>query len=324
MLVRRSLDAGCGRLCRVCISDWNFSHANAPDPARTNHLTETMSRDEDEQAGEPLFEGLSEGESVEAPMGKRKREDEAKPESKRAAKKRKQTKKPKDVEDEALDTDAGVNHAIAHMDSQLAADHLAQRTKRFQPNLSLVEAEDAHIPSSAIRDTSSWDKGRTTDKLSDFLQKFSAPRRKKKGEGKKLCDAPAEKGSPHTLVIAGAGLRAAELVRVLRDYQTKECLVAKLFAKHIKLKEAIEAVQKSRMGIGVGTPQRIIDLLNHGALKADKLERIIVDASHIDMKKRGILDMQDTQPQLVKLLSRSDLKERYGDAEESKVEVLFF
>lgn len=38
----------------------------------------------------------------------------------------------------------------------------------------------------------------------------------------------------------------------------------KLFAKHIKMEEAIESVKKSRINIGVGTPQRIIDLLNDG------------------------------------------------------------
>ncbi|KAI7298531.1 hypothetical protein KC315_g18014, partial [Hortaea werneckii] len=269
-------------------------------------------------------EGLSDDEPDTAQTSsKRKREDDAKPQSKRAAKKRKQTKKPKDVDDDALDTEQRVNHAIAHMDSQLMADHVAQRTKRFQPNLSLVEAEDAHIPASAIRDASGWDQGRTTDKLPDFLEKYSGPRRKKSKKGQKLSDAPEAKGSPHTLVVAGAGLRAAELVRALRKFQTKESLVAKLFAKHIKLGEAIETVKNSRMGIGVGTPQRIVDLLDNGALKLDNLERIVLDASHIDAKKRGVLDMQDTQPQVVKLLSRQELKERYG-VEEGKVELLFF
>ncbi|KAI7123773.1 hypothetical protein KC352_g32473, partial [Hortaea werneckii] len=106
-----------------------------------------MSQEDEDKVGEPLIEGLSDGEPDTAQTSsKRKREDDAKPESKRAAKKRKQTKKPKDVDDDALDTEQGVNHAIAHMDSQLMADHLAQRTKRFQPNLSLVEAEDVHIP----------------------------------------------------------------------------------------------------------------------------------------------------------------------------------
>lgn len=41
-------------------------------------------------------------------------------------------------------------------------------------------------------------------------------------------------------------------------------MVAKLFAKHIKLKEAMDMAKKTRMGIGVGTPQRIADLLESG------------------------------------------------------------
>ncbi|TKA23652.1 hypothetical protein B0A50_06488 [Salinomyces thailandicus] len=283
-----------------------------------------MSRDEQDTTAEPLLEDVAEAGPAQAkPSEKRKREDDAKPESKRAAKKRKQTKKPKDVDDGALDTELGVNHAIAHMDSGLLADHLAQRTKRFQPNLSAVEAEDMHVPASAIRDASGWQKDRTTEQLPDFLDKYAAPRRKKKSEGKKLSDAPEAKGSPHTLVVAGAGLRAAELVRALRKYQTKESHVAKLFAKHIKLAEAINTAKKTRMGIGVGTPQRIIDLLDDGALQLGHIERIVVDASHIDAKKRGILDMQDTQPQLAKLLSRKDVKDRY-QAEDGKIELIFF
>ena len=42
--------------------------------------------------------------------------------------------------------------------------------------------------------------------------------------------------------------------------------MAKLFAKHIKLKEAIETVKKTRINIGVGTPQRIFDLLENGSV----------------------------------------------------------
>lgn len=100
-------------------------------------------------------------------------------------------------------------------------------------------------------------------------------------------------------------------------------MVAKLFAKHIKLKQQIEMVKTARMGMGVGTPQRVIDLLEDGALKADCLERIVIDASHIDTKKRGILDMKETQVPLVQLLTRTDLKERFGTGE-GKIELLFF
>ena len=57
-----------------------------------------------------------------------------------------------------------------------------------------------------------------------------------------------------------------------------------------------------------------------GALSASSLERVIIDASHIDQKKRGIMDMKETQVPLVQLLSRKEIKE----ASDGKVELLFF
>jgi len=53
------------------------------------------------------------------------------------------------------------------------------------------------------------------------------------------------------------------------------------------------------------------------------LERIVVDASHIDQKKRGILDMKEIQAPLVQLLTRQDLKERFS-ADVNKLELLFY
>lgn len=64
-------------------------------------------------------------------------------------------------------------------------------------------------------------------------------------------------------------------------------------------------------------------LTDTGALSTAHLERIVIDASHIDQKKRGILDMKETQAPLVKLLSRQDFKERYASGE-GTIELLFF
>jgi len=60
-----------------------------------------------------------------------------------------------------------------------------------------------------------------------------------------------------------------------------------------------------------------------GALSTIHLERIVIDTSHIDQKKRGILDMKESQLPLVKLLSREGFKERYV-LSEGKIELLFF
>ena len=48
------------------------------------------------------------------------------------------------------------------------------------------------------------------------------------------------------------------------------------------------------------------------ALSSSKLERVVIDSSHIDQKKRGIFDMRETQQPLMLLLNRPELKTRYG------------
>jgi protein CMS1 len=58
-------------------------------------------------------------------------------------------------------------------------------------------------------------------------------------------------------------------------------------------------------------------------LKLDKLERLVVDASHIDLKKRGILDMKETMIPLARWLSRTQLKEKYTDLEQP-LQLLFY
>ena len=98
------------------------------------------------QLGGVNFQGFSDSTSTTLiSHGKREREDGANLETRRS-KRRNKSKKPKDVEDEALDSELGVNHAVAHMDNQLLADHIAQRTKRFKPELSVVEMDDSYIP----------------------------------------------------------------------------------------------------------------------------------------------------------------------------------
>ena len=60
-----------------------------------------------------------------------------------------------------------------------------------------------------------------------------------------------------------------------------------------------------------------------GALSLLALNRIVVDCSHIDQKKRGILDMRETEGPLVRLLNRPELKNRYGIGEDD-VQLIFY
>lgn len=115
------------------------------------------------------------------------------------------------------------------------------------------------------------------------------------------------------------------------------------FAKHFKVEEQVQFLKKSKTGIAVGTPARLEALLDNGwspalskaakieglltcsagALSIEYLKRIVVDASHIDQKKRGIMDMKDTMMPLARWLTRQEFKDRYA-AEEKPLDLLFF
>lgn len=69
------------------------------------------------------------------------------------------TKLSKHSENEAEDTttktretDSNINTAIGKMDNRLLADYVAQRTKGYGEDLSLVELEDMHVPGKTERE----------------------------------------------------------------------------------------------------------------------------------------------------------------------------
>ena len=67
--------------------------------------------------------------------------------SKKAIKKRWPEKiDPSEGEVEVLDLEQGINSAIGKMNSQLIADWVAQRIRRFAPDLTMVELEDQYLP----------------------------------------------------------------------------------------------------------------------------------------------------------------------------------
>ncbi|KAI0509249.1 U3-containing 90S pre-ribosomal complex subunit-domain containing protein [Xylaria bambusicola] len=229
---------------------------------------------------------------------------------------RKRKKSAYEQEDLDLDLEAGLNKKIGFLDSMLLADHLAQKTRRFGTDLKPVELSALDISPNAIKDSSSFSKPRNLESLPAYLEAHAK-------NPKKLGDAPKENGSPHTIIVTGAGLRAAELVRAVRKYQSKNITVGKLFAKHIKIEDTKKFLESHRTGVAVGTPVRLNDLVESGVLKLDKLEQLVVDASHIDQKKRGIMDMKETMIPLARWLCRTEFKERYTDSERP-LQLLFY
>ncbi|KAI2786651.1 Protein CMS1 [Penicillium oxalicum] len=268
------------------------------DKKRKRQAEETTKEDKPEPA--PAADSTAGGEG----SGKKKR------------KKNKKNKAQSEQDVKSQDRKSGIDESIGKMDGRLLADYFAQRAQKLDKELSAVELGDLSVPDSAFLDTTSFAEPRNLEKLPSYLKSFSP-------KGADLAKASEQKGTPHTLVISAAALRAADVVRALRSFQTKESIVGKLFAKHIKLEEAKQFLERARTGIGAGTPARISDLIECGSLKLDELQRIVIDGSHIDQKQRGIFDMKETHFPLLKLLTRPELRDRYG-ASKNKVQILVF
>ncbi len=63
------------------------------------------------------------------------------------------------------------------------------------------------------------------------------------------------------------------------------CRVAKLFAKHMKLPEQQKHLENHVLGIGCGTPNRLLKLADVDALKLDRLRLLVLDMQ-LDAKQR--------------------------------------
>lgn len=147
--------------------------------------------------------------------------------SKKKQKKNKNKKKQAEHDEHQSTRKDGIDESIGKMDGRLLGDHFAQKAKRHEKELSAVELSDLSIPGmytsscsvgegrgvldinqsidSAFLDTSSFTSSRKLEQLPEFLKSFS--------KGSDLSKSSEKNGAPHTLVISGAAMRAADVVR---------------------------------------------------------------------------------------------------------------
>ncbi|KAF3941365.1 hypothetical protein ABW19_dt0204821 [Dactylella cylindrospora] len=218
---------------------------------------------------------------------------------------------------------SSIDPSIAVMDPKIMADFVAQRVQKFNKELSFVELGDRILPERLYIDTSTYTSERSLSNLCEYMEKFCT----KKGQSSisHLKSSPKATGSPHTFLITPAALRAADLVRTLRKYQTADSSIAKFFAKHVKLSEAVEYSKKTRIGIAVGTPARLVDLIKDGALQIRYLQRVVLDVSYLDAKKRGLWDIKEIQEKVTELLGIDGVRKRLeGGGEEDSRGVMFY
>ncbi|KAJ7415634.1 cms1 ribosomal small subunit [Willisornis vidua] len=84
-----------------------------------------------------------------------------------------------------------------------------------------------------------------------------------------------EKKSVVMLVICSSALRSLELIKSMTAFKG-DCRVLKLFAKHIKIKEQMNMLEKGVFHIGVGTPGRVKALVDQDNTQTEPSVNLII------------------------------------------------
>merc|ERR1711865_19940 len=116
---------------------------------------------------------------------------------------------------------------------------------------------------------------------------------KKKQEGRK----PVKAGI-RVLVVGEGAVRCIDVIKRLSDFKPP---VAKLFAKHMKLKEQIQFLAENDSRIAVGTAGRCVAAAEAGALDCSQLQLVVLDMQR-DVKNRDLFTNKDSREATIKLL----------------------
>ena len=90
-------------------------------------------------------------------------------------------------------------------------------------------------------------------------------------------DKLKEEGAPIAIIVCSGARRCQAVIK--RIASSFRCHVGKLYSKHFKLHEQVSSL-KSKVALAVGTPDRITQLLDAGALSLCNLKCLLLDMSH--------------------------------------------
>ncbi|KNC52324.1 uncharacterized protein AMSG_01156 [Thecamonas trahens ATCC 50062] len=251
----------------------------------------------------------------------RKRKADDALEDERAAKKKKKEKKKKtkkgrkrhdDEDDLSLPISllSGPTDGVDAMEVPVAQAKYLQRRllSLLAPEMSSVELDAVAVPLEAMLPpaASEIQLGRFTRSLygdKHMYDMLVAPRPQ----------AEVVFGAPRILIVTAGGMRCADVVREVSAALKlpekaargrKVIRPAKLFAKHFKVAQQAKFLQTHEVNIGVGTPNRLIKLIEASdGLSLDRLEFVLLDIQR-DAKERSLLDMHGVDVDAARLLAK--------------------
>ncbi|PWN46168.1 hypothetical protein IE81DRAFT_363580 [Ceraceosorus guamensis] len=238
----------------------------------------------------------------------------------------------------------------------LQADYLRKvmRKCKFLENQSDLELNEVAIGQQELVETTDFVEERTDDALVEFIRAVSPSTAATLDN---LQPHEVQAAQPVCLVVTGNAMRAADLCRSLRAFlgsrtgpeeksqessgagqkqksnkpakkqeasskvERGKLTVAKLFARHFKLKEHVEWLKDNKIPLAAGTPQRLRALLEAenphsaeseptSALDLSKLQLLVLDVTWRDEKERGLLEGFETRDETVRLLICDQLRSK--------------
>lgn len=155
--------------------------------------------------------------------------------------------------------------------------------------LSTVEQEDLHLEESSLLD-GNHDKSEVSEYLGRVVSNW-----------KSVVKECRQKRTCKLILVTSSGKRAVELNRGSASFRGT-CRTAKLFAKHLKLKDQTALLASKSVDFAVGTPNRIGALISGGALDIANTTFLILDWNWRDVKLRRMIDMPELEKDLFALM----------------------
>ncbi|XP_026537522.1 protein CMSS1 [Notechis scutatus] len=175
------------------------------------------------------------------------------------------------------------------------ADVQKMLNEHFGAKRSVIELEELKLPDSCFLPANDL-----THSFTSYLKEICP-------KWAKLRKNHTEKSSVVMLVICGSALRCLELIRSMATFKG-DGKVMKLFAKHLKIQEQMQMLEKEVVHVGVGTPGRIKALIQQEGLKLTSLKYFILDWNHRDQKLRRLIDIPEIKKETIDLLEMELIK----------------
>lgn len=175
--------------------------------------------------------------------------------------------------------------------------------QELQKSLSAIEIEDLKPESN------DWYLTEPEPIMKDKPENFSPYLKSVVDDWSGSCSQVTRKGSPLLLIVTSSAVRAVDVLRHTLSFRGQQCKTGKLFAKHFKVEEQVKYLNENVVHLAVGTPHRILTLIENGSLHVKRLKYLIVDWSWKDIKTRRIANMPDVKDHFLLLFQKHLFKQ---------------